>query len=156
MDENVICDVCGKDRKNLCDTNWKRHLKSCKEKKLNKEIKELEKRKIYNERKQKNKFSMQGFSTMDRFLKKARLDVECHKEIPSTSHNEERVYAAAALIDESDCQPNEDIEIPLTSHSEERVLEAAALISESDCQPNENIEVVENLPVQIEANKPAK
>ena len=46
MDENVICDVCGKDRKNLCDTNWERHLKSCKEKNVNKKIKELEKKKI--------------------------------------------------------------------------------------------------------------
>ena len=45
MDENVICDVCGKDRKNLCDTNWERHLKSCKEKNVNKKIKELEKKK---------------------------------------------------------------------------------------------------------------
>ena len=114
------------------------------------------KRKKKNESKQKE-YSMQGFITIDRFVKKARLDVECHNEIPSTSHNEERVYAATALIDESDFtgfQPNEDIEIPLTSLSEERVLDAAAIISESDCQPNENIEVVENLPVQIEANKP--
>ena len=57
------------------------------------------KRKKKNESKQKE-YSMQGFITIDRFVKKARLDVECHNEIPSTSHNEERVYKAAALIDE--------------------------------------------------------
>ena len=91
---------------------------------------------------------MQGFNTLHRFFKKARLDVEYHNEIPSgsTSHNEERVYVASALIAESDFigfQPSEDIEIP-------------SIISEIDCQPNENIEVAVNLPVQIEANSPAK
>ena len=75
MDENVICDVCGKDRKNLCDTNWERHLKSCKEKNVNKKIKELEKRKNnekkHNERKQKKKMLVcKGSTHCTDFLKK--------------------------------------------------------------------------------------
>lgn len=52
MNENIYCEFCDKERRNLNDANWTKHLTACKERKQKeKEKKELNIKKS-NERKQ--------------------------------------------------------------------------------------------------------